>query len=217
MKTNDNLQILAQGLKEARSATAELTKQLAKLGRDRLELRRRITSACVGGSCTESGASPGTAGTGSAGTALSGALTQSLSSAMRSISTDFTQVLRNALSGLARSLGNLLGRQLGGGGLFSGVLSNLFGGGLSLLVNRLFRSRQRVEVANTVRTEVLNFPAATNLTLAANPASRLFGGRAVARGPSFTVNIDYKNGAEELISAKVAQRLSDLNSWQGVL
>jgi len=216
MKANDNLQALAQGLKEARAATAELTKQMARLGRDRLELRRRIANACVGGNCTETTTGQGTA-TSSAGAALSNSLTRSLSSAVRSIGSDFKRVLRNALSGLARSLGNLLGRQLGGGGLFSGVLSNLFGGGLSLLAGRLFKRRQRVEVTNTVRTEVLNFPAATNLTLAANPASRLFGGRAVPRGPAFTVSVDYKNGTEDLITAKVAQRLSDLNSLQGAV
>jgi hypothetical protein len=62
---------------------------------------------------------------------------------------------------------------------------------------------------------VLNFPDA-NLTLAANPG-RLFGGRAVVRGPSFTVSIDYRNGAEDVVAAKVAQKLSDLNSMQGVI
>ena len=56
-----------------------------------------------------------------------------------------------------------------------------------------------------------------SLDFAANPASRLFGGRAVARGPAFKVEIAYRDGAEDRVSARVASRLADLNSFQGVV
>jgi hypothetical protein len=193
---------------------------LRKTQRAEKAMLRKATLACPGGQCFQSAASAG-AGTHLNGDALSGKLTAGVAraiggSASRAISTAFNGVLRNLLSSLARHIGNSVSRSLGGG-LFGGLLGGLLGGGLSLLAGRLFRHKQRVVVDNTVHTEVLNFPESTNLMLAANPASRLFGGRAVARGPSFTVSIDYRNGAEDLVAAKVAQKLSDLNSMQGVI
>lgn len=124
--------------------------------------------------------------------------------------------MRSIASSVARSFAGLAGRAAGGG-LAGGLLSSIVGGGLSLLVGRLFPRRQRVQVDNTVRAEVLNFPRFSSLDFAANPASRLFGGRAVARGAAFKVEIAYRDGAEDIISAKVASRLSDLNSFQGVV
>ena len=103
-----------------------------------------------------------------------------------------------------------------GGGLMGGVLGNLVGSGLNMLVAGLFKRHRTVRVENTVRTEVMNFPRLTNLTLAANPASRLFGNRAIARGPSFNVTVEYRQGAEELVAAKVATRLAELNDLHGM-
>jgi hypothetical protein len=134
----------------------------------------------------------------------------------RALSGDFARVLRSTLSSLTRGIGSLVA-QRSGGGLLGGLLGNLVGGGLGLLLGRLFRRRQAVRVENTVQTEVLNFPRASDLTLAVNPASRLLGGRAIARGPAFTVTVDYKQGAEDVVAAKVAGKLADLNSLQGVV
>jgi hypothetical protein len=124
-------------------------------------------------------------------------------------------VLRNALGGVARSIGSLVSRQAGGG-ILGGLLGNLVGGGLGLLAGKLFQRRERVSVAGVVQTEVLNFPRLSDIGLATNPASRLFGGRAVPHGPAFTVTVDYKQGAEDVVSAKVASKLSELNAMQGM-
>lgn len=202
----------------ARRAVSELSVQLRKLHRASRETRTRVVATCSGGTCAD-GAAQGSAAAGGNGLTreLTTAVSRSLASATRqALSGDFTRVLRGALSGLARGIGGLAG-QRSGGGLLGGLVGNLVGGGLSLLLGKLFRRRQTVRVENTVQTEVLNFPRASNLTLAANPASRLFGGRAVARGPAFTVTVDYKQGAEDVVAAKVAGKLADLNSLQGVV
>ena len=85
-----------------------------------------------------------------------------------------------------------------------------------LLADRLLRKRQPVQVANEVQARVVNFPSVTDLGFALNPASRLFGGRAVPRGPAFTVELDYRSGAEDVISARVASRLLEENAAQGL-
>lgn len=216
-KRDDGLKHLAEGLKATRKATTELTATLRKIQRAEKAALRKATLACTGGQCgaetpASAGAKPGEALAGKSASGLARNLAGSLSS---TLSGDFSRVLRNVFSNLARSIGSMISRSLGGG-LFGGTLGGLISGGLSLLAGRLFRKKQRVVVDNTVQTEVLNFPAATNLTLAANPASRLFGGRAVVRGPAFNVSIDYRNGAEDLVTAKVAQKLADINAMQGV-
>ena len=125
------------------------------------------------------------------------------------------QVLQSTLGYLARNLGRLAGRSVGGG-LFGGVLSSLLGGGLSALFGGLFRRKRTVKVENIVQTEVLNFPSLSELSYAVNPASRLFGGRAVGRGPALTVELSYRDGVEDLVAAKVTQRLRELNNIEGV-
>ena len=67
-----------------------------------------------------------------------------------------------------------------------------------------------------IRAEVLNFPRLSSLDFAANPASRLFSGRAVPRGPAFVVEVSYRGGSDEIITAKVAQKLTELNMIEGV-
>lgn len=218
-KRDQNLKLLAEGLKAARAATSDLTRQLRKIQRAEKSALSKATQVCAGGRC---GPAAVTTADNRAGLAepsgqMQAGVTQSLAAGVHNAFTgEFKRVLQGVFSNLARSIGNLVSRSAGGG-LFGGLLGGLIGGGLNLLAGRLFRRKQRVVVDNTVQTEVLNFPEATNLTLAANPASRLFGGRAVVRGPSFTVSIDYRNGAEDIVAAKVAQKLSDLNSMQGVI
>jgi hypothetical protein len=216
-KYNDRLKHLTEGLKSTRKATLELTTTLRKIQRAEKSALRKTILACTGGQChaDPSSASEAKSPGGSANT-LAGSITRTVTSSLKTaLSGDFARVLRNLFSNLARSIGSMISRSLGGGPL-GGILGGVISGGLSLLAGRLFRRKQRVVVDNTVQTEVLNFPAATNLTLAANPASRLFGGRAVVRGPAFAISIDYRNGAEDLVTAKVAQKLSDINAMQGV-
>jgi len=218
-KRDENLRQLAEGLKAARAATFELTRQLRKIQRAEKSTLTKVTQVCAGGRCGPVPLSGGSDQSGlrtSSGQLGSGMASTLFAGLRNAITGDFRRVLQSVFSNLVRSIGNLVSRSTGGG-LFGGLLGGLVGGGLNLLAGRLFRRKQRVVVDNTVQTEVLNFPQATNLTLAANPASRLFGGRAVVRGPSFTVSIDYRNGAEDIVAAKVAQKLSDLNSMQGVI
>ena len=134
----------------------------------------------------------------------------------RTLSGDLRRMLRSMLTSVARAVAGAAGRAVGGG-LGGSLVSTLVGGGLSLLIGRLFRRRQRVRVDNVVRAEVLNFPRLSSLDLATNPASRLFGSRAMPRGPAFTVEVDYTQGAEDLVTAKVAAKLADLNVMQGVV
>jgi hypothetical protein len=128
---------------------------------------------------------------------------------------DFQRALQSLLGSLARSIAGGIGKAVGGG-LGGSLISTLVGTGLSLLIGKLFHKRQSVQVENTVKSEVLNFPRLLGLDFATNPASRLFGERSAARGPAFTVEVNYKGGAEDIVTAKVASRLADLNLQHGV-
>jgi len=228
MSDETGLSALAESLKQARSATAELSAQLRKLQDGARASRSRLMSACSGGACTAAGAGGGGAGgVGASGSpagfsrdanvsALSGAFSSSLASAMRAaLSGDFTRVLQSMLGSIARAVATSVGRSAGGG-LGGGLLSTLVGGGLSLLIGKLFAHRESVRVDNVVRAEVLNFPQLSSLDYASNPASRLFGARAIPRGPAFTVEVNYRGGAEDIVTARVAQKLADLNAMQGL-
>lgn len=201
------LAALAKGLEQARKETAKLTEVL---GRAALGPQSRAASDCSGGRCTAGGSKAGSG-------ALSRGISSGLAAAVRNgITGDLSKTLRSLVSSIARSFASSVGRSAGGG-LGGSLLSTVVGGGLSLLAGKLFPKRQRVQVDNTVRTEVLNFPRFSSLDFAANPASRLFGARAVARGAGFTVEVAYRDGAEDVVAAKVASKLSDLNSFQGVV
>jgi hypothetical protein len=209
------------------SATArQLSQALAKPLRLDALLPLRRSSACPGGVCPapSGGGGGGTGGADggggaagpSAGGSFGSALTSGLGAAMRAaLSGDFTRALQSMLQSIVRSIASSVGRAAGGG-VGGSLVSTLVGTGLSLLLGKLFHKRQAVQVENTVRAEVLNFPRLSSLDFAANPASRLFGARAVARGPAFAVEVSYRGGAEELVTAKVAQRLADLNLQQGI-
>jgi hypothetical protein len=198
---------LARGLEQARRETAKLTEALA---RSALTAQTKGASGCSDGSCSANRSRESTG-------ALSRGISSGLAAAVRNaITGDLSKTLRSLAASIARSFASSVGRSAGGG-LAGSLLSTVVGGGLSLLAGKLFPKRQRVQVDNTVRAEVLNFPRFSSLDFAANPASRLFGGRAVARGAGFTVEVAYRDGAEDVVAAKVASKLSDLNSFQGVV
>ena len=213
----------AQLWRQASTAARQLSQTLAKPLRLEGLVPARGLSACPGGVCPASSGGGGSGGGGvggsggpSAGGALSGALSSGLGAAMRAaLSGDFTRALQSMLQSIVRSIAGSVGRAAGGG-VGGSLVSTLVGTGLSLLLGKLFHKRQAVQVENTVRAEVLNFPRLSSLDFAANPASRLFGARAVGRGPAFAVEVSYRGGAEELVTAKVAQRLADLNLQQGI-
>jgi hypothetical protein len=226
MSNETNYMALADSLKQARAATSELAAQLRKLQDGARSARSRVLSACSGGVCSGDSAGAGSA-SGAGGSpaniardagasALSGALGSGLATAMRAaLSGDFTRALQSMLGSVARGLATGVGRSAGGG-LGAGLLSTLVGGGLSLLLGKLFTHRDSVRVDNVVRAEVLNFPQLASLDFASNPASRLFGARAIPRGPAFSVEVSYRGGAEDIVTAKVAQKLADLNAMQGL-
>ncbi len=208
---------LARDLKAVRSAASELAAQLRSASQAGRELARRAGSACAGGTCGAAGAgNPGGAGLAGGANSAGLALTRTLSSALGSLAGGLQSALRSMLAGLARTLAATVGRAAGGG-IFGGLLGGLAGGGLAALISGLFQRKQRVSVDGAVRAEVLNFPRLLSLDYAVNPASRLLGGRAVARGPAFTVEVSYRGGAEDVVAAKVASRLRDLNLLQGAV
>lgn len=207
MNSTDNL---AETMRVLRNTAAELNGQMRKAN-DLARQARSAAASCVGGNCS-TGPQREDAGrrSSAAGTSLFSA-----SAVRAAISGDWRAALSSMLGSLSRNIAGQLGQAVGGG-LGGSLISSLVGGGLSVLLGRLFRKRQQVTVDNTVRAEVLNFPRITSLDLASNPASRLFSGRAVSRGPAFSVEVSYRGGAEELVSAKVASRLAQLNFLQGV-
>jgi hypothetical protein len=224
MPGGSEYKVLTSGLKEARLAISELSAQLRRGRQSAQELRSRVFSTCSGGACTAAAGGTGlnagrsgmTATASGPAAALSGVMSGGVSSALRAaLGGDFSRAIQSMLSSILRSVTASIGRSAGGG-IGAGLLSGLLGGGLSLLLGNLLKKRERVSVDNTVRAEVLNFPQLSSLDYASNPASRLFGGRALARGPAFSVEISYKSGAEDIVTAKVAQKLSDINALQGM-
>ncbi len=224
---------LAQAYGSVRQASAAL-RQATQTARQALQALARPGAAsrtptrdaagCPGGICPAGagGAAAGTTGAvagASSGASLSGlpaALTSGLGAALKSvIAGDFTRALQSMLSSVVRSIAGSIGRGAGGG-LGGSLVSTIIGTGLSLILGKLLRKRQSVQVENTVKSEVLNFPRLLSLDYASNPASRLFGSRAVARGPAFYVEVRYRDGAEDIVAAKVASRLADMNLQQGL-
>jgi len=203
MNNADTLQAfrqLARSMQEAQGATRELSGQLARW---RSELRDGIDPLRHTGS-VQGGTSAAQLRERQAGS------TRSL---LTPLLVELQKGLRGMLGQLTRGLTGSLSRSLGGGG---GLLGGLLGTGLGLLTQHLFRQRQAVRVDNEVQARIVNFPSVTDLGFALNPASRLFGGRATARGPAFTVQVDYRGGAEDIVTAKVASRLLEDNAAAGL-
>lgn len=209
---------LSQAAKASRQAWRAVAKPVAAA-----EIRGRTTFACPGGVCPAGTAgAPGIVAAGPASNSTAGlaglgsVLSSGLGTAMKAaLAGDFQRALQSLLGSLARNFISGISRAAGGG-IGGGLAGTLVGTGLSLLIGKLFHKRQSVQVENTVKSEVLNFPRLLSLDFAANPASRLFGERAMARGPAFTVEVKYKDGAEDIVTAKVAARLTDLNLQHGI-
>jgi hypothetical protein len=116
---------------------------------------------------------------------------------------------RGFAQSLIRGLTGQLTRGIGGGA-FGGVLGGLFGVGLSLLAGRLLGGGRQTLEASPIAA-LTHFPRLASLDHASNPASRLFGGRATARGPAFRVEVSYRDGAGDIVAAKVATKLGEVN------
>lgn len=222
LRPEQRVEALSQAMLQAKAAATELAGQLRRISRVRSALQTRVAAACGAGGCSVDEVGQGSpvngvsaTGVGGRGAPSAASISGALSGVLRSaLGGELRQALKSVLSSLVRSVAQAVGRAAGGG-LGGSLLSSIVGGGLSLLVGRLLR-RKSVRIENIVQTEVLNFPRLSGLDFATNPASRLFGARAVPRGPAFTVVVDYKGGAEEIVTAKVAQKLLDLNTVQGV-
>lgn len=200
--TNLAIRQLARSLQEARSSTRELSGQLSRW-RDELQrgLEPLRNVSAVSGGTTRAQLRLRQAGS-----------TRTL---LAPFMAELQKSLRGMLAGLTRSITGSLTRSLGGSG-GGGILGGVLGAGIGILADRLLRKRQPVQVANEVQARIVNFPSVTDLGFALNPASRLFGGRAVPRGPAFTVELDYRSGAEDVIAARVTSRLLEENSAQGL-
>jgi hypothetical protein len=100
-------------------------------------------------------------------------------------------------------------------GPLGGLLGSFAGGVIDGLVKKLFGKGKKVEVENTIKAEIVKFPTDLGLDFASNPASRLFGERAVPRGAPF-IQIEMLGDAAQLFAAKVAGQLNGMNALQGV-
>lgn len=131
-----------------------------------------------------------------------------------------------ALQGVLRSvIGQLTRLATGGGagatGLGGSLLSGLLGGGLNLLLGRLIDRRAggptglRADGPQPLPS-LRSFPQLVLPGYASAPASALFGRRAVPRSPGISVSVEYKRGADDFVVAKVAQRLSELNTMENL-
>lgn len=197
------LRQLARSLQEARGATRELNGSLARW---RDELQRNLEPLRRAGSLSG----------GTSAAQLRERQAGSTRSLLAPLLGELQKGLRGLLSQLTRSLTGSLSRSLGGSGGAGGILGSVLGAGIGLLADRLLRRRQAVRVDNEIQARVVNFPSVTDLGYALNPASRLFGGRAVPRGPAFTVQVDYRGGAEDIVTARVASRLLEDNAAAGL-
>ncbi len=207
------LKNLGHALRGVQLGANELVRQMKQARRTAQPVKaKQPGSSCSSGECATPAQSMGSTGL-KAATSAMGSLRRSFNTTLGS---DLRRMLRSVLSSFTRQIALSIGRSVGGG-FGGGLLSTLIGGGLSLALGRLFGKRRSVRVENTVRTEVLNFPRLAGLDYAANPASRLFGSRAVARGPAFSVEVNYRDGAEDVVVAKVASKLMDINSMTGVV
>ena len=210
MSKQSDLASFNSSIRQAKSAVAGFVRAVNAAGG--VLGTARSPAACSGGSCAGQAAAPWQTAHGAGNSSqISSLLGRELGNAL---SGSMRQSLQSVLQSFARLLGSQLSRSIGGlgGGLLGGIVT----GGLSALLGGLFRKKQRVQVDNTIRAEVLNFPRLSSLDFAANPASRLFSGRAVPRGPAFVVEVSYRGGSDEIITAKVAQKLTELNMIEGV-
>jgi hypothetical protein len=161
----------------------------------------------------DGGKSPAQALAGPSAAVLSVALSGDFSRALQG-------VLRSAVGQLARGLVRQAGTPAaaGLGAIGGSILSNLVGGGLSLLLGRLFGGQAGAPAATqpVPLPSLVNFPQFALPGYASAPASPLLGQRAVPRSPGLSVTVEYKRGADDFVVAKVAQRLSELNSAEGV-
>jgi hypothetical protein len=207
----ENSKTLSESMRRLRATADELAAQMRKVS-EAGQRSRTAAAACIGGAC---GAASTSTNSSSPQRSAGSAPVIPAAAVRAAFSGDWRGALQGVMSSLIRNLTAQISRSMGGG-LGSSLLTPLIGGGLSMLLGRLFRKKQQVVVDNTVKAEVLNFPRLSSLDFASNPASRLFSGRAVPRGPAFVVQVDYRGGAEDLVSAKVAARLADINFHQGI-
>ena len=100
--------------------------------------------------------------------------------------------------------------------LIPGPVGGAIGRLVGVLINKLGTKGDdlKVRVQNVVRT----FPANLSMPLAANPASGLYGARALSTGAGFTVNVAYRDGSEDLVNVKIGSALAAENlndGWAG--
>jgi hypothetical protein len=201
------------------NSTTEFVTSLREASRTMRAVSSSLSSAlCPGGVCRTGGGAGGSPANRTAGTAappgISSVITAALNGDMqRALQT----MLRSVIGQFAGGIGSAAG-----GGLGGSILSSLIGGGLGLLASKVFGGifgRQAGTPAATGPVplpSLLHFPQLTLPGFASAPASALFGQRAVPKSPGVQVTVEYKRGADDFVVAKVAQRLSELNSAEGI-
>jgi hypothetical protein len=203
------------------STTNEFASSLREASRTMRAVSSTLSALCPGGVCgvNNSGTSDSRGG---AALHPGGALLRPYSSVITAaLGGDMQRAVQGVLRGVIGRLAGGIGGAAGGG-LGGSILASLVGGGLGLLASKLFKGGglfggSRLEAGTTVPLpSLLHFPQLTLPGFASAPASALFGQRAVPRSPGVQVTVEYKRGADDFVVAKVAQRLSELNSLEGI-
>lgn len=129
------------------------------------------------------------------------------------------QRLTGIINGIAGAVGQWQGGdKIGAGGT---ILDMLFPqmGGIFSAVGGLFGAfkKKKPEVIERIIEPVKIATESLSMFLGANPASMLYGGRGRVGGAAFQVNIGFTDGADEVLSAKVASRIYDWNTADGTV
>lgn len=106
---------------------------------------------------------------------------------------------------LVEGIGTLVDRFAPGFGAIIGAVGGLFG--------ELFGKKKSIVVEKIIEP-IRVAPQSLSYGLGANPASAIFGGRAVASGAGH-ITIDFKNGAQDLVTAWVTDGLLDESNMEG--
>lgn len=119
---------------------------------------------------------------------------------------DVSNMVRAKGFQLVEALGTLVDRFAPGFGAVISAIGGLFGG--------LFGKKKGIVVEKIIEP-IRVAPQSLSYGLGANPASAIFGGRAIASGAGFNINVEYKDDTGEYIVAKVTRAILDEGRMEG--
>lgn len=112
------------------------------------------------------------------------------------------QAVRQSLAQLASSL-------------ISQMIPGPIGAGLGAIAGALIGGRHRPVVVEKIIDPVKIDTESLSFMFSANPGSAGFGGRLVQTGGAFSIQIGFEDGADQVLTAKVASNLYNENTRDG--